>query len=163
MQAPFLGYGLGTQSIDAEGYQLFGHKGNVIHHTITYYSPDMEVSLSVAINHSHHGAIDGTFYNLFSEIVDYLNPPTSLPGNLSRSNELSIYPNPVRSMVSIRFPNPDNASYQYTIRDLTGKDTGLGGITSASRFELNLGDLPAGLYFIELRGDKTFTGRMVIR
>ncbi len=59
-------------SIEVDGYQLFGHKGNVIHHSMTYHSLDADVSVSVVINHSNNKAIEHAFSSLFSGVIDHL-------------------------------------------------------------------------------------------
>jgi hypothetical protein len=75
---------------------------------------------------------------------------------------LKIYPNPINSSSTIIFPNHENNNYQLVIIDLSGIVCRIiDGITTSEYF-LKKGDLKQGLYFIELRGLRTYRGKIII-
>lgn len=75
---------------------------------------------------------------------------------------LSISPNPFRNSAMVRFPNPEGHAYRMFITDLTGKRCMVQEQINTSEFFLNKKALDKGVYFIELRGAKTFRARFVI-
>jgi hypothetical protein len=79
-----------------------------------------------------------------------------IPGNIL------IHPNPVTSSAAIEFSNPSNDPYRLSVIDISGKTCRvINGITSPE-FMLERGDLEKGLYFLELRGPKTYRGKMMV-
>jgi len=75
---------------------------------------------------------------------------------------LKVYPNPFTDLATIQFENPANKPYQFTIRDISGKLVRSSQLVTGSEFELHRGDLMAGYYFVELRGDNIYRGKVVI-
>ncbi len=75
---------------------------------------------------------------------------------------LKIYPNPFTERTRIEFPNPDLSEYRVTIRDLSGKVVRMER-TSGNQFIIERGNLAAGLYSVELAGQKIYRDRIVIR
>lgn len=158
----FLGYGLGTQSIDVHGYQVYGHKGNLFHHSSTFYSPDLQISISFVMNHSNNYALDNVFYGLFEKVVDHLatGPTISLARNDQMT--LSIYPNPASTNFTVEFLNPENDPYRFMVLDITGKKTWLSGTTRENRVDLNLDGLPYGFYIVRLIGEELLQGILIV-
>ncbi|MFC2081241.1 T9SS type A sorting domain-containing protein, partial [Bacteroidota bacterium] len=75
---------------------------------------------------------------------------------------LRIYPNPFTHYTTIQFPNPTSRSFQMILTDLSGKVYRIVDDITTSEYVLQKGDLKKGLYFIELRGPKTYRGKIVI-
>ena len=79
------------------------------------------------------------------------------------SEKLSFYPNPFIDYTTIRFQNLANSRYRIKIRDITGKLVFSRNDMTGEEILLHKGALEAGIYYIELAGEKIFTGRMVIQ
>ncbi len=77
------------------------------------------------------------------------------------NNALRIYPNPFSDETTITFPNPENQKYQFRIIDITGNIIYTESI-SASKYILEKQDLNAGVYILEIKGERIFHGRIVI-
>jgi len=77
--------------------------------------------------------------------------------------KLSIYPNPFTHTTLIEFPNPEKAKYRIYITDLAGKVVLFEDDIFADKLELGRENLPAGVYFLELRGPRTFRGKIIIQ
>jgi len=75
---------------------------------------------------------------------------------------LSIYPNPFSHSTMLEFPNPDKAAFRMYITDLSGKVVYFEDNILTDKLGLNRHDLPAGVYFVELRGDRIYRGKLVI-
>jgi hypothetical protein len=76
--------------------------------------------------------------------------------------ELMIYPNPFNESATIRFSNPSGNSYKMVLTDLTGKIYRIVDNITTAEYLLEKDDLRAGLYFIEMRGPKTYRGKILI-
>lgn len=76
---------------------------------------------------------------------------------------ISIFPNPFKEKTRIEFSNPDNRDWQLIITDLAGKVVRSENYITGSEFELERGNLPAGIYLIELRlsGESICRGKLV--
>jgi hypothetical protein len=75
---------------------------------------------------------------------------------------LKIYPNPFTERTRIEFPNPGSEEYMFVVRDLAGKAVRAGRVSTGS-LVIERGSLDAGLYTIELRGEKIYRDRFMIR
>lgn len=87
---------------------------------------------------------------------------TSSINNVSFPGLLSIFPNPVIDKATIKFNNPGNDRYQYSIRDLTGKLVRFQDNLTGNTIELYRGNLKSGLYFIEVKAGKTYQGKIIL-
>ncbi len=78
------------------------------------------------------------------------------------NSKIVVYPNPLTSSATIEFPNPSNNRYQLTLRSLSGDlIKQIDGITD-SKYELHCDGMLPGLYFIELKGSKTYRRKIII-
>jgi uncharacterized protein (TIGR02145 family) len=78
------------------------------------------------------------------------------------SRDLKIYPNPVNDNVFIHFPNSFAEVYKLILTDLSGKICKeIDNITS-NELNLETGELPGGIYFIELRGTKIYRSKIIV-
>jgi parallel beta-helix repeat protein len=75
---------------------------------------------------------------------------------------LNIYPNPFSQTTTIRFHNPDNSEHRLSVRDLAGKTIYIRNNITSNSIEFNRDGLPAGIYFAEIEGNRTFRGKLVI-
>ncbi len=75
---------------------------------------------------------------------------------------LQIYPNPMQKSCLIRFDNPGGTAHKLHLRDMSGRTVRVADNIRSKEYRLKRGELAAGLYFIEIRGDKVFRGRVVI-
>jgi len=81
--------------------------------------------------------------------------------NFNKEISFSIYPNPTTSKVFIDLP--DDANYQVSLRDISGKvikqvDTNM----DERIIEMNVGDLPKGMYIIELKNKQVSSVKKLI-
>jgi len=79
------------------------------------------------------------------------------------ATNLKIYPNPFDESTILQFNNPEGYSYELYITDLSGKVYLIIDNITNSAYVLKKGDLKEGFYFVELRGDKIFRGKIVIK
>ncbi len=78
------------------------------------------------------------------------------------SDELNVYPNPFTSGTTIVFSNQNKENYILVIRDLTGKVLRQISDIQDGKIYVNRGNLPAGLYLIELRGPEVHRCKIII-
>ncbi|MFC2112778.1 T9SS type A sorting domain-containing protein [Bacteroidota bacterium] len=77
--------------------------------------------------------------------------------------ELRAYPNPFSDVTRIEFPNPGNKAHHLSVYNLSGKLVReISGITGQEIY-FERKNLDAGYYVFELRGEKLFRGKFVIR
>lgn len=99
----------------------------------------------------------------FSNIVEIELEATGYSELNSKAFELSLIPNPVKDFATIVFENSEGREYDLYIRDVAGRTVRVVKGISSSEFELSRGALENGIYFIELRGSRTFRGRMILQ
>jgi len=76
--------------------------------------------------------------------------------------QIRIFPNPFNNKTLIQFPNSNNETYKFILTDISGKRLReLDNITS-DELILERGEIPAGLYLIELGGPKIYRGKIII-
>ena len=78
------------------------------------------------------------------------------------SEDLLIYPNPVNKAATLYFNNSEGKSYTLYLLDLSGKVCHLVNDITSSEYVIEKEGLNAGIYFIELRGEKVFRGKLII-
>jgi len=115
--------------------------------------------LSIRIQTTDNGEGSMSFQEVFTiTVIDQIDVRV-----MDREDEkFLIYPNPFRDMAILEFPNPEEEEFRLTVMDLTGKVVRLAENITTGRYELMREDLPAGYYFIELRGSRVFRGRVII-
>lgn len=92
---------------------------------------------------------------------------------LVTSGIINISPNPMNSLATLNIPNLNLSSGYLTIFDLTGKlirteplspsrhPELVSGFTHA-QFTIERGDLKPGIYFVELKADRVYRGKLVV-
>jgi len=93
-------------------------------------------------------------------IVDVFEPIVGMAD--IEAGQVFIFPNPFSYASTIRFANPANESFMLILTDISGKVCRMEGEISTSEHVLKRGDLKPGLYFIEMRGPKTYRGKILI-
>ena len=77
--------------------------------------------------------------------------------------ELRAYPNPFSDITRIEFPNPNMSGHRLSVFNLSGRLVReIGGINGSEVF-LERENLDPGYYVFELRGEKLYRGKFVIR
>jgi hypothetical protein len=82
--------------------------------------------------------------------------------NANAVQGLSIYPNPFIEWTTVEFDNPNQSDYTMTLTDIAGKTLQVKAHITSGSVRINREDLSPGVYLIELRGDQTYRGRIVI-
>jgi hypothetical protein len=78
------------------------------------------------------------------------------------STGLIIYPNPFNQTTVIEFPNPEKNAFKMYITNLAGKVVRFQDNIFTNQVELHRKNLPTGVYFVELQGDRIYRGKLVI-
>jgi len=82
--------------------------------------------------------------------------------DFSDNQKLTVYPNPFSITATIVIPKEIGSNSELKIIDLTGKTVSSIKNISGNKIELNRGNLKSGVYFIELLGEKTYRGKLII-
>lgn len=94
-----------------------------------------------------------------SNIVSF--KTTGLSEERKTDTGINVYPNPFSEKLYVKVPGAHIENYNITIFDITGKKVFQQKIIS-NPFEFIRGDLPNGLYIIEVEGDTIFRNKIVI-
>ena len=78
-------------------------------------------------------------------------------------SSLVIYPNPFTETATIEFPNPGHSEYRMTVRDLTCKAVIIRDAITEDRVLIRRGSLKPGFYSVELAGERTMRGRLIVK
>ena len=78
------------------------------------------------------------------------------------NHEFRVFPNPSKSNITIEFPNPEGSGYNLFIMDGTGRIVYQKSNITEDRIEFHRGNLPDGLYLVELRGPKVMRTRIIL-
>jgi len=88
---------------------------------------------------------------------------TSVGSIIEETGELSIYPNPAREIVTLRFRNPSSAIYTLQIFNVSGKVVKSLSPISGEETKFSVSDLKAGYYYLRLSGQNYYYGNLVIK
>ncbi len=97
----------------------------------------------------------------FDDVKIYSDPAAGIT-SLDNNNNLKIYPNPFNDKTIIEFKNPSNEPFRLTLTDLSGKVVRIVDNITDSIYELDRDGLSKGFYFIELRGENIYRGKILI-
>ncbi len=110
---------------------------------------------------------DPVVYTVTSEDGDSIQDWTvtveiSTKANLVAIPAFNVYPNPFSEKTTVEFSNNEHRSYKLILYNATGnKVLEMAKITS-DKITLERGSLKSGIYFIELKGEKTFQNKMIV-
>jgi hypothetical protein len=82
---------------------------------------------------------------------------------LKNENYLNIYPNPFNKSTTINFGYAGYNKYIINISDVTGKLVRTYNNVTMDKLEIEKGDLKNGIYFIDIIGDKTIRGKLIVQ
>lgn len=82
--------------------------------------------------------------------------------NIEQNNFLNIYPNPSNNIINIEFDNPNNKEFELTITDVIGKKVH-NVITRKAKQSVDVSNYDAGIYFVEIKGDKNYKGKLIVQ
>jgi hypothetical protein len=103
----------------------------------------------------------GPYVHSLSNLEDNRLSTTHITGSVSEGN-IEIYPNPMKTETRIFWNNPDGVNYGLFIYDLKGtlirSVSGLDGMEYIILRE----NLESGCYILELRGSRTYHGRLLV-
>jgi hypothetical protein len=83
--------------------------------------------------------------------------------NTNQNADFNVYPNPFTNSLSIESAQTGSGSYQANIYDITGKQSYSYQITPGSKMMLNSTEWKAGIYLVELIGEKNKIIRTLIK
>ena len=81
---------------------------------------------------------------------------------VTEAGQVRVYPNPFSHSTTVVFPNPNGTNYRMYLMNISGKVVRTQTEITTSRFYIERGDLENGIYFLELRGEKTYRGKVVV-
>lgn len=76
--------------------------------------------------------------------------------------KLNVFPNPMSNETTIRFDNPKSNKYDLIIYDMRGCQVRVYSNICSDQFLLKKDNLKSGYYLLELKGDNTFRGRLMV-
>lgn len=80
----------------------------------------------------------------------------------SSQGQIYIYPNPLNTTAILEFPNPGKKTYSVTLINISGKTVRSYNSITDNKIIIEKGNLPGGIYFIELKGNKIFRDKIII-
>ncbi|MCD4697834.1 MAG: T9SS type A sorting domain-containing protein [Bacteroidales bacterium] len=107
--------------------------------------------LSLSINPLFNGSVSNNFCN-----------PTGIFKNPQKPN-IFVSPNPFSNKTTIKFPNPNHSNYILSVFSITGNKVFEMDNIQSDKIEFEKGNLPKGVYLVELKGEKVFRGKMVVK
>ncbi len=105
---------------------------------------------------------DNESYKTYSNI-SYLVKVSVSDKSQVHSNMIKIYPNPVYGQSTIEFSNPGDDKYSCHVFDAHGREIRKYSNIRSSSFVFNKEELTSGIYFLELRGPKTFRTKILVK
>lgn len=75
---------------------------------------------------------------------------------------INIYPNPFSNKTTIEFNNPNQSKYNLSVFSISGYRVFEQDNITSNKIEFKRGNLPKGVYIIELQGEKAYRGKVII-
>ena len=111
-----------------------------------YFYNDLSPLFGVNYYHIKTFDVDGTFYTSSVKTVDF---------SLDAKNSISIYPNPVKEELNIIYNQKVNKAFGIVLYDAGGKKLKSVENIKTQNFKINVGTLPNGIYFIEIKDNNS--------
>ena len=80
----------------------------------------------------------------------------------NESHKIKIYPNPLTNIATLEFPNPENKIFTLILTDINGKRIRFVENITDGKITIEKRNLRRGIYFIELKGNKTFRSKLLV-
>ena len=104
-----------------------------------------------------------TLETVYSSSFSYLSEESPEGVNhLTGINTIRVFPNPFNESTTLHFKHPAGSLYKLYIMDLSGKVYRIVDDITTSEYILEKGDLKQGFYFVELRGNEIYRGKIII-
>lgn len=150
-------YGLGALGVilPLQGLQIWGHDGDVIYKSLSYYLPSENIAIAVQQNDDRifdpaepSPVFDKDF--LFLALLNaYLNysPPSAVNNSLTAEATFYAFPNPASASFRLNFEGKHAPDFpqSLTLTDLTGRVV-LTQIIENEKVEISLANIPTGIY-----------------
>ncbi len=72
------------------------------------------------------------------------------------------YPNPFSNNTTLEFSNPNHSNYKLSVFNISGHKVFEKDDITTDKIEFEKGNLKPGVYFVELKGEKVFRGKIII-
>ncbi|MCD4698523.1 MAG: T9SS type A sorting domain-containing protein [Bacteroidales bacterium] len=72
-------------------------------------------------------------------------------------------PNPFSYKTTIKFTNPNHSNYKLLVFTISGNKVFEQDNIKSDKIEFERGNLTKGVYLVELKGEKVFRGKMMVR
>jgi len=98
--------------------------------------------------------------------LDETTASIDLPDGISSTNNLTVYPVPASSKLTINFHSGDNKEIEANIIDLVGKTIFKQKITTrkgTNKIELNISSVPDGQYILKLSNSEDYTNVLIVK
>lgn len=125
------------------------------------YKEDGLYNVKLVATENDFGSIDSLVYEDYINITGIITSVRNIES--IQTPMLKIHPNPFTSKVIISFYNPDNDKYTLRIIDQNGTLIKEIDNIRSSSIELSRGNLPSGMYFIELSGKINSRAKLLIK
>ncbi|KAB1063386.1 T9SS type A sorting domain-containing protein [Salibacter halophilus] len=89
--------------------------------------------------------------------------PTNSINTVSRTGEISVYPNPASDIVNVKLLNSKYESLDFTLMNVVGKQV-LSGRLNTGQSEIPTSDLNSGIYFLNIKsnGSVIFNEKLIV-
>jgi D-alanyl-D-alanine carboxypeptidase len=158
------GYGYGAMRFNYSGKTYYGHAGDISGFTeLTFYGTTDSVGLIISINRNTapRGPIAGDLMAFINQTVI-----ASIDNYNDDNSELSVFPNPAKENINLKFNSSKNREVEISIVNQLGKmvkENLKVASTGNQTYAIDVSDLSAGVYYIRLITDgKTISKKIVL-
>jgi len=129
-------------------------------HALTSRAPCNNPHGCVAVDNAQPSS--NYFLNAWKYMLTAVSNTTAINDASLQEKEIQIYPNPTQDVVNIQFPiNQSNENY---IRLFNSNGQQLQSYqTYDTNYQINMNELPAGLYLLQIQHGKTVTSRKILK
>ncbi|NNC94869.1 MAG: T9SS type A sorting domain-containing protein, partial [Chitinophagales bacterium] len=104
----------------------------------------------------------GTIISNIGPVQTFSTLPSAASKTEISTDGAFVYPNPASEILTVAV-GPEFGNYELVMRDITGKEVARYSDVSSSSVNINVVDLSAGTYFIEVKGNSTFQTKVMVR
>ncbi len=88
---------------------------------------------------------------------------TGIEEDYNNSQSVQVFPNPVVNVSTVIFDNNENSKYDFNVYDLTGRVVQSKVNIYSNKVYFDKTGLPSGIYLLELKGNKRFVKKVVVK